>query len=60
MSKTAIAMHCIQYVIFAGAGLVTGIEVFDSGAMALYLILLSIFISNISFYVETIAKGKYI
>ena len=56
MSNTELVIHCFQYVIFLVAGFATGISVFDSSAMAIYLMSLAVFIANIAFYVETIAK----
>lgn len=56
MSKVGLIMHCIQFITFLFAGIVAGIKVFDSGAMALYLALLATFIANISFYIEVYVK----
>ena len=58
MSKTAFISHCIQFLLLVTAGLVTGLSVFDSMAMSIYLMGLAVFIANISFYVESRLKGS--
>lgn len=55
MSKTDFVVHCIQFIVTMGAGVAIGVH-FDSSAIAIYLIGLAVFIANISFYVEVMAK----
>lgn len=58
MSKVGVIIYCIQFIVFIIAGIVVGIKVFDSGAMALYLALLATFIANISTDIEVYVKDR--